>query len=165
MLYDFQQTSGTNRGARDASFPLRDVEDRRVGLQIYPRLRTSGTDADRNDHAIHAIFNLRWLAGTTKIVFGDEADLEPAAVNAVASNVAGRPRMPPPIVNLSIVAADVHAHKVEVVQTQVSSCASSREEDCRTESKITRIVDGKAFTGQQQNAAARQLSAYETVLY
>jgi hypothetical protein len=81
MLYDLTKLAMANRNAPRTDFPMSDLPDRRVGLQVYPvSRRPVGRPNATASTALpmHEVYDLAWSPDSKKLLFTDEADPSPS---------------------------------------------------------------------------------------
>ena len=77
MLYDLEKTVMENRNAPRTDFPMNNISDRRVGLQVYPLSRHSGARSSVSNgdaEPMHSIYGLTWSRDASKLIFWDETE-------------------------------------------------------------------------------------------
>ncbi len=141
MLYDFRKSPSANRHIRGADFPLKDVADRRVGLQLYPRFQRITPEEQTGAAAVHRVSDLGWLPGTSKVIFYDEDTSEITSSEIGTSTNPRWSHRLPARNEQSIVVADVLPHGIAVSRGGISVCGRSGEVNCEVDVRSARPIN------------------------
>ena len=146
MFYDLLKAPGENRHLPRTDFPLKDVPDRRIGVQLYPLSRP----AINQRHAVrptHTIYDFTWSPDSTKLIFMDEEAVTVSDdISASAANVAdrGNPDLSSPIVrktNAYLVLVTFQNGTAKALRTPAGNCPLNSGNRCGFD--FQRAVFGK----------------------